>query len=437
MMMTTTDRGTETETQEQLPEKEINLHALDPRRKGVLIMGNLTMALTATAVAVSLAATGTSAEKIIALNVTAILTTLLASYILLRLGKRVMELEFWIRRMGAGDLEYTVAPKGHDEITEITYDLEVMRERSIRSQELDVVRQLSEELQDKNETLESTLVELHNTQDQVVSKQKLAEIGELAAGIAHEVRNPLNIISNFSATSRSLMEELLEIMAEEDADPDERAQDIAEITGNLTSNMTRIAENCDRASNIIQDVTNMSRGQASAPRPVQFNKLLHDYAMLTYQATRAQDNDFNVSFVEQYDDTVGEVVCVPEEISRVFINIAQNACYATNEKVLDPETPEDYRPTIWLSTSRNGNNVTASIRDNGNGIPDAVAEKMFNPFFTTKPTNEGTGLGLSLSYDIVRHHGGTIEVQTETGQFTEMRVALPVRATMQVAEEDQ
>ena len=412
--------------------QQVKIHALDPRRKSVHILGSLlvTAALMALAVAMSLSGNGTSTQLAM-INIAAIMATAVTTYVIVRLGMHITELEFWIRRMGAGDLEYSVPPRGHDELTEIAFDLEVLRERSLRAQELNLVRQLSEQLQDKNQALEETMTELSNTQDQMVSKQKLAEIGELAAGIAHEVRNPLNIISNYAATSKSLMEELLETVREETDDPAERDVAIEEISADLTQNMERISSNCERASNIIQDVTNMSRAQASAPRPTEFNKLLHDYAMLAYQATRALDEEFNVSFVEDYDETVGAILCVPEEISRVFINVAQNACYATNEKSRNASTPPGYKPTIWLSTQRSGDLVTASVRDNGNGIPEEIADKIFNPFFTTKPTNEGTGLGLSMSHDIVRHHGGSITVASEPGQFTEMRIEMPTRPPAQ------
>ena len=411
---------------EQIPQPGLKIHALDPRRKSVLILGTLLVTVILVTAAMVLTLTGAGDKpQITALNAAAILAVVANAYVIIRLGVRITELEFWIRRMGAGDLEHTVPPRGHDELTEIAHDLEVLRERSIRSQELDLVRQLSEQLQDKNDALESTLVELRYTQDQVVSKQKLAEIGELAAGIAHEVRNPLNIISNYSATSRSLMEELLEVLQETDTNPQERESAIDEITADLSQNMARISDNCERANRIIQDVTNMSRSAPSEQRKVQVNKMLRDYAVLAYQATRAQDQSFNVAIEENLDPDVGEIMCVPEEISRVFINIASNACYAANQKRLDPETPENYQPTITLATQRKGDDVVVSIRDNGNGIPEAVREKIFNPFFTTKPTNEGTGLGLSLSHEIVRHHGGNITVDSEPGLYTEMTVQLP------------
>ena len=420
-------------------QKGLKLHALDPRRRSVIILASLlaTITLLVTATTLTLAGNATPIQ-IATINAAAILTALTTCYTIIRLGTRIKKLEFWIRRMGAGDLEYTVPPKGHDEITQIAYDLEVLRERSIRSQELDLVHQLSEQIKDKNEALEQILVELHNTQDQVVSRQKLAEIGELAAGIAHEVRNPLNIITNYSSTSTILMQELVETLEDTDTDQTEKAALVKEITDDLTQNMSRIEYNCDRASRITQDVTNMSRNAPSPERPIELNKMLHDYAILAYQANRAQDQSFNIKIDEDLAADVGEITCVPEELSRVFINIASNACYATHEKRRNPDTPDDYSPNMKLTTRRRGKNIIVTIRDNGTGIPDHVREKVFNPFFTTKPTNEGTGLGLSLSHEIVRHHGGNITVETEPGQYTELRIELPARAhTGQVPPDDE
>ena len=434
--MTGTTQTTDTTT--GIIKQPLKIHALDPRRKSVLILGNLLAAVTLTTIAAVLTMMEkASTTQVATLNIAAVVAIIVTTYIIARLGVRITELEFWIRRMGDGDLEHSIQPRGHDELTEITYDLEVLRERSLRSQELDLVRELSEELQDKNATLENTLVELRNTQDQMISKQKLAEIGELAAGIAHEVRNPLNIISNFSATSKSLMEELVETIQEEDTSPEEREKVVQEITNDLTENMKRISDNCDRASRIIQDVTNMSRSEPSQQRPIEINKILHDYALLAYQAARAQDPYFSINIVEEMNPDVGEITCIPEEIGRVFINIASNACYATNQKRINPETTADYKPAMTLITRREGKGVTATIRDNGNGIPADIIERIFNPFFTTKPTNEGTGLGLSLSHEIIRHHGGTITVDSEAGQYTEMKIQLPDQPSEKTATDDE
>ena len=421
-----------------ITKQQLKIHTLDPRRKSVLILSTLLTAITLTTVAaVMTLMEKASTTQVATLNVATALAIIVATYIIVRLGTRITELEFWIRRMEADNLECPVPPRGHDELTEIIYALEVLRERSLRSQELDLVRELSEELQDKNATLENTLVELRNTQDQMISKQKLAEIGELAAGIAHEIRNPLNIISNFSATSSSLVKELVETIQEEDSNAEEREKAAQEITQDLTENMKRISDNCDRAIRIIQNVTNISRSEPSQQRPMEINKMLHDYALLAYQATRAQDQFFNISIVEEMNPDVGEITCIPEEIGRVFINIASNACYATNQKRKNPETPADYQPTMTLITRREGKRVTATIRDNGNGIPTDVMQRIFNPFFTTKPTNEGTGLGLSLSHEIISQHGGNITVESEPGQYTEMKIQLPDRPSEPTTTDDE
>ena len=197
----------------------------------------------------------------------------------------------------------------------------------------------------------------------------------------------------------------------------------------LRGNMGSIESSCERASRIIQDVTNMSRSSTGQQRPVEINKLLRDYTMLAYQAARSQDRDFNVTIIEDLDPEAGETVCVPEELSRVFINMASNACYATRKKRLEQGNEkteaEAYRPTMWVSTKREGENIGITVRDNGIGMPPEVIGKIFNPFFTTKPTDEGTGLGLSLSHEIVRRHGGSITAESEHGEYTEMHVILP------------
>ena len=415
-------------TSPEIPQQEVKLHRLDPRRKSMLIAVGLVTALSCTAALAAIRAGESPAPMEIALNATGILALLGTTYMIVRTSSRITQLEFWIRRMGAGDLDHTVPPTGQDEFTEIAYDLEVLRQRSIRSQQLDLVRQLSDELQDKNQALEATLQELHNTQDQVISRQKLAEIGELAAGIAHEVRNPLNIIANFAGASGELMTELEEHLREQrekgrNDDPEGLAD---EILGELGVNMQSIESNCGRASRIIQDVTNMSRSGTGQQRPAEINKLVHDYTMLAYQAARSQDQDFNVKIVEDLDPDAGEMVCVPEEISRVFINVASNACYATRKKGALADRPTDYQPTMWIGTRRGRGKIEINVRDNGVGIPPEVVGRIFNPFFTTKPTNEGTGLGLSLSHEIVRRHGGNITAESEPGEYTLMTITFPL-----------
>lgn len=386
---------------------------------------HMSMLLLATLLSASVAAYSAATQEwvIAAMAGAGFVITATVMVLMIRMALKRVFVERWIRRLGMGDFEYTVRPWSNDELSKVCVALETLRRRAVEAMQLDEVRRLSDELQEKNQTLEYTLVELRNTQDQVVSRQKLAEIGELAAGIAHEVRNPLNIISSFSSASRSLIEELVETLAREEDDPEL----VNELTADLAENMDRIAESCDRASRIIQDVTNMSRSDESQQRAVDMNKMLRDYAAIAYQAARSQDQSFNVGITESMDPAVGGVMCVPEQISRVFINIVSNACYATNQKRLDPETAPDYRPNITLTTRRDGEWVLATVRDNGTGIPPETRDRIFAPFFTTKPVNAGTGLGLSLSHEIIRHHGGSIEVASELGQYTEIRIKLPTQ----------
>ena len=344
-------------------------------------------------------------------------------FIIIRAGPRIVALEFWIRRMGAGDLNYSVQPTGNDEITEIAYDLEVLRRQSVRAQRLDMVQQLSEDLQGKNEELEEVLEELHTTQDQVISRQKLAELGELTAGVAHEIRNPLNFIQNFARTSQEMMEELEETVTGLKGPPGpEQAALIRELTEELSENMQRMRQHGDRANRIIQDMLAMGRNTKGNYHTVNINELVEDHAMLAYHSARSHDPEFNMKIVRQLAPDTGQANVVSEDIGRVILNLVGNACYATAER---SRSDPGHQPTMWLTTIRDGDAVEIRVRDNGNGITEEVMEKIFNPFFTTKPTERGTGLGLSLSNDIVREHGGTILPESRPGEYAEFTVRIP------------
>ena len=344
-------------------------------------------------------------------------------YIMVRAGPRIVALEFWIRRMGAGDLTYWVRPSGNDEITEIAYDLEVLRRRQVRAQQLDLVQELSDDLLNKNEELSTVLDELHLMQDQVVSRQKLAELGALTAGVAHEIRNPLNLIQNFAQSSEEMMQELQETLAGLDGPPGpEQADLIGELTVDLSSNMQRIRQHGDRANRIITDMLAMGRSAGGKYHVVKINELVEDHAMLAYHSARSHDQAFNMTIVRDLDPGAGEVNIVPEDIGRVILNLVGNACYATAERSsLEPGN----EPTMWLSTARYGDIVEIRVRDNGNGIPEDIMEKIFNPFFTTKPPDQGTGLGLSLSNDIVREHSGSITPESKPGEYAQFTVRIP------------
>ena len=363
---------------------------------------------------------------IVALGILLLLLALFMLYRQITLGLRVVDIELWIRRMGAGDLEYKIEPTGHDEITETTVALEQLRQSSIQAMQLNLVQKLSEGLQKKNEELERVLAELQQAQEQVILRQKLVELGELTAGIAHEIRNPLNFVSNFTQASEELLEELGEAIDETIQDPDDdKRRLVAEISQDLTDNLERIRSHGDRANRIIRNMLMIGRGGGDF-EPVDVHNLLKENAMLAYHSVRVTDQSFQLDLQTDFDPNVGELSLVSEDMGRVIINMVTNACYAANEKARSIEADSgSFMPTIRLRTERKEDSVEIRIRDNGTGIPPDLMEKIFNPFFTTKPTDKGTGLGLSLSNDIIRRHGGSISVQSEPGEYTEMIVSLP------------
>ena len=363
---------------------------------------------------------------LLVVGVISVLVALLTMLRLITIGLRSVALEVWIRRMGAGDLDYRVEMEGKDEISELAAALEKLRQSSIRAQQLNLVEELSKGLQEKNEELERVLEELRQAQDQVILRQKLAELGELTAGIAHEIRNPLNFVKNFTQASEELLVELGEELDESlDELGDEKRKIIAEISQELTDNLERIRSHGDRANRIIRNMLMIGRGGGEM-EVVNLHDLLKEHTMLAFHSVRANDLSFQLDIRNDFDPNVGGVSLVSEDMGRVIINMVTNACYATDEKRRSIEGgSESFMPTIWLKTERKTNSVDIRIRDNGTGIPPEAMEKVFNPFFTTKPTDKGTGLGLSLSNDIVRRHGGSITVASEPGEYTEMRISLP------------
>ena len=331
---------------------------------------------------------------------------------------RGLALQRWVKALVAGDLDYYVHMPGRDEISLYGRVLEALRQSLIRS------RQLEGELRENNETLQATLDRLRATQDQIVSQQKLAELGELSAGAAHEIRNPLQFIKNFAESSVVLTEELTQHLAKPDRLTGEDAQaEIAEIAGDLTDNMQRITRHSERANRIVSDMLYLRRDGSQEFGLVDVNQLLVDQAMLACQAVRAKDGDFKVEIRRDLDAGAGEISAMSKDLGRVFTNIVTNACHAIGEKV---ERGERFEPTVWLKTRRAEDAVEVTIRDNGTGMTPEVMAKVFNPFFTTKDTDKGTGLGLSLSHDIIREHGGTITPASVTGEYTEMKLRVPV-----------
>jgi signal transduction histidine kinase/ligand-binding sensor domain-containing protein len=273
------------------------------------------------------------------------------------------------------------------------------------------------ELQQGRE-IEKAYNTLKSTQAQLVQSEKMASLGELTAGIAHEIQNPLNFVNNFSEVNTDLIEEMKsELNAGNNADAIAIANDIAD-------NEQKINQHGKRADAIVKGMLQHSRSSTGQKEPTDFNALADEYLRLSYLGMRAKDQSFSAAMQKDFDESIGKINVIPQDIGRVFLNLYNNAFYALNEKKkLQPET---YEPTVSVSTKKMNDKVSISVKDNGNGIPQKVVDKIFQPFFTTKPTGQGTGLGLSLSYEFVKAHGGEIKVNTREGEFTEFVVQLPV-----------
>ena len=341
--------------------------------------------------------------------------------------RRIQVLSRWMRRMAGGDLEAQVEIGGNDEVADMAAALEVFRQHALEVQRLNLVEELAAVLQERNDELQSVLEELRLAQDKIITQQKLAEMGELTAGVAHEIRNPLNFVKNFSEVSEELIDELKEILDEAAENITEEQRDyIDEISQDLTGNLERIRHHGARANRIVEDMLQLGRGGGEV-RPVMINDLLNEHALLAYHSARALDPDFQLDLKQEFDPDAGEWPVIPEDMGRVFLNMVSNACHATDDKrrALIEKGESGYMPTLWLATKRTDDAMEVRIRDNGDGIPDDVIDKIFNPFFTTKPTDKGTGLGLALSNDIVREHGGAINPVSVPGEYTEMVVVLP------------
>ena len=272
--------------------------------------------------------------------------------------------------------------------------------------------------------VETSLKDLRTAQDRLVQTEKLASLGQLTAGIAHEIKNPLNFVNNFSAVSVELIDELREALGGAHLDGKLRAE-IAGIADMLQGNLDKVVQHGKRADAIVKNMLLHSRQGSGEHRPVDINALIEESLNLAYHGARAEKQGFNITLERSFDPAAGEVDLFPQEITRVLLNLISNGFYAATKRKAEANGG-DYEPTLAAMTKNLGDNVEIRIRDNGTGIPPEVKEKMFNPFFTTKPAGEGTGLGLSISHDIiVKQHGGSIEVDTQPGEFTEFRIILP------------
>ncbi|MEM5564493.1 ATP-binding protein [Psychroserpens sp. AS72] len=286
-------------------------------------------------------------------------------------------------------------------------------------------------LQDQNEKLElkvterttelnQSIEELKATQSQLIQSEKMASLGELTAGIAHEIQNPLNFVNNFSEVSSELIDEMHEELDKGDM------EEVKAISNDIKQNLEKINHHGKRADDIVKGMLQHSRTSGNKKEPTDINDLADEYLRLAYHGLRAKDKSFNATLETDFDDSIGKIEVIPQDMGRVILNLITNAFYAVNEKKQTSKNSE-YKPTVSVSTKKENDQIIISVKDNGNGIPISVKEKIFQPFFTTKPTGQGTGLGLSMSYDIVtKGHGGELKVETKEGEGTLFLIQLPI-----------
>ena len=276
------------------------------------------------------------------------------------------------------------------------------------------------DIEKSNEALTESLEELKAAQTQLVQAEKMASLGELTAGIAHEIQNPLNFVNNFSEVSKELLEEMLDELKNGDT------EEVNAIANDVIQNLEKILHHGKRADGIVKGMLQHSRTNSGEKEIIDINALVDEYLRLAYHGLRAKDKSFNATLETSYDDSIGKIEITPQDIGRVVLNLITNAFYACSERKNVSEE-SDYKPLVSVSTKTDLKNVEISVKDNGNGIPKHIIAKIFQPFFTTKPTGQGTGLGLSLSYDIVKAHGGNLDVTTEENIGTEFIISIPIR----------
>jgi signal transduction histidine kinase len=273
-------------------------------------------------------------------------------------------------------------------------------------------------IREEKKTLESTLDNLKAAQKQLIQSEKMASLGELTAGIAHEIQNPLNFVNNFSDVNKELLTEMNEEIDKENFG------EVKAIAADVINNEEKINHHGKRADAIVKGMLQHSRSSTGVKEPTDINALADEYLRLAYHGLRGKDNSFNVTMKTDLDNSIGKINIIPQDIGRVLLNLYNNAFYAVNEKKKNND--EKYQPSVSLLTKKINDKVEIRVSDNGNGIPQKVIDKIFQPFFTTKPTGQGTGLGLSLSYDIIKAHGGEIKVETKEGEGTKFIIQLPV-----------
>jgi len=303
---------------------------------------------------------------------------------------------------------------------EITHKAEQTRkEADAAKQRNEELTRLNEEIEDQKRKLEEAFSNLKATQAQLIQSEKMASLGELTAGIAHEIQNPLNFVNNFSDVSNELIDEMNDELDKGDI------SEAKIIAGDLKKNLGKINHHGKRADAIVKGMLQHSRISTGQKEMTDMNALCGDYLRLAYHGLRANDKSFNADVKTDFDNSIGKINVVPQDIGRVILNLMGNAFYTVNEK--QKQNGNGYQPTVIVSTTKRDGKIEIKLKDNGNGIPEKVVDKIFQPFFTTKPTGQGTGLGLSLAYDIVKAHGGEIKVVTKEGEGSEFIVQLPIQ----------
>jgi signal transduction histidine kinase len=333
--------------------------------------------------------------------------------------------------IAAGRRDVVVNTDGVDEIAAMARTVEVFRQNAIERDALLIERaeaaaRLEGLVEERTAELQHRYGELKAAQANLIQAEKMASLGQLTAGIAHEIKNPLNFVNNFATLSVELLDELKETTAQAVAalGEDKRAE-VDETIELLTGNLEKIAEHGRRADGIVKSMLEHSRGDSGERRSVDLNNLVEEALNLAYHGARAQNPNFNITLEHDYAPMLNPIELAPQELTRVFLNLFGNGLYAANKRVQE-NGDGSFRPTLTVATRDLGDAIEVRVRDNGNGIPPDIKDKLFQPFFTTKPTGEGTGLGLSISYDIVtQQHGGTITAESEQGSYTEFIVRLP------------
>ena len=337
--------------------------------------------------------------------------------LMVRTTKRRVVVEQWIRRLGAGDFEHSVPARGNDELSKCCVALETLRLKAIEAMQLNRVRTLSEEIQAKNSELEAALATVDRTQDQIVARRKLAEMGELSAGVAHEMSNPISLAKNFAEASVELHRELdkgREAMEE---------WEILETLLDLAQNNERVLHHLARAASVVEGMLTLSGGGGDFEE-TDINHLAEYYGGVVYQSMVERDPAVLQVRVDYRLSPDSTAMVVPEDMARVIANLVRNAVEAVMRRsAADP----DLDPAVFVGVAVCEETCAITVADNGVGISESIRGQIFNPFFTTKPPNEGTGLGLAVCNDIVREHGGELDVETEPGAGTTMTVRVPTR----------